>query len=128
MKKPDALDLPRLTNGHGADKTFCRPFVKLCPRAAGIKFVPVLGARIQTGKWPSRSAASCGRGTARVGLPFKKSFFSPFAESFSDSFGSNFPRTRESAVYHKHGLSHTGPHAVVAVANLRLEYQRSLSE
>ena len=42
MKKPDALDAARFTDGHGADETFCRPFVELRSRAAGIKLMPVL--------------------------------------------------------------------------------------
>jgi len=42
MKKPDALDASRFTDGHGADETFCRPFVELRSRAAGIKLMPVL--------------------------------------------------------------------------------------
>ena len=42
MKKPDALDAPRFTDGHGADETFCRPFVELRAGAAGIKFMPEL--------------------------------------------------------------------------------------
>ena len=29
MEKPDALDAPWLADGHGADETFCRPFVEL---------------------------------------------------------------------------------------------------
>ena len=29
MKKPDALDAPRFTDGDGTDETFCRPLVEL---------------------------------------------------------------------------------------------------
>ncbi len=39
MKKPDALDAARFTDGHGADETFCRPFVEFRACAAGIKFM-----------------------------------------------------------------------------------------
>jgi hypothetical protein len=42
MKQPDALDAARFADGHGADETFCRPFVKLRACATGIKFMPVL--------------------------------------------------------------------------------------
>ena len=42
MKKPDAFYPSGFTNGDGSDKAFGRPFVELCPRAAGIKFMPAL--------------------------------------------------------------------------------------
>ena len=42
MKKPDAFDAPRFADGHGTDETFCRPFVELRARTAGIKFMPEL--------------------------------------------------------------------------------------
>ena len=40
MEKSDAFYPSGFTNGDGSDKTFGRPFVELCPRAAGIKFMP----------------------------------------------------------------------------------------
>ncbi len=42
MEKPDALDSPRFTDGHGTDETFCRPLVELRARTAGIKLLPAL--------------------------------------------------------------------------------------
>ena len=42
MEKPDAFYPSWFTNGDGSDKTFGRPFVEFCPRAAGIKFMPAL--------------------------------------------------------------------------------------
>jgi hypothetical protein len=42
MKKPDTLDASRFTDRHGTDETFCRPFVELRARTAGIKFMPEL--------------------------------------------------------------------------------------
>ena len=42
MEKPDALDASRFADGHGTDETFCRPFVELRARTAGIKFMAEL--------------------------------------------------------------------------------------
>src|ERR1035438_966225 len=41
MEKPDASDASRFTDGHGADETFCRPFVELRACATGIKLMAV---------------------------------------------------------------------------------------
>ena len=43
MKEPDAFDSSRLSDGHGADEPFGRPFVKLGPGATRIKLASSLG-------------------------------------------------------------------------------------
>jgi hypothetical protein len=43
VEKPDAFDSSWFTNRNGTDETFGCPLVEFRPRAAGIKFVPILG-------------------------------------------------------------------------------------
>jgi hypothetical protein len=57
MEKPDASDAPRFTDGHGADKTFCRPFVELRACAAGIKFIAWRGKSVPSAAIPASNVS-----------------------------------------------------------------------